>query len=132
MARLHAVSEATRAFLARPRPFLVGDQWMRSEETDRTPAIDPATGEAIGAFYAAREADALRAIAAARRSFDDGRWRRLTPAHRQSVLWRVAELIGASAAEFAELECLDGGKLYESALRLEVPHAAETFRYYAG
>ena len=30
------------------------------------------------------------------------------------------------------LECLEGGRLYEPALRHEVPHAAETFRYYAG
>jgi phenylacetaldehyde dehydrogenase len=132
MARLHPVSDATRGFLSSARPFLIEGQWVRSDERDRTSAMDPATGQAIGSFYAAREADMLRAIAAARQSFDDGRWRQLTPARRQQLLWRVAELIDASAQEFAELECLDGGKLYSSALRHEVPHAAETFRYYAG
>ena len=53
---------------------------------------------------------------------------RLTPARRQQLLWRVAELIDAIAAQFAELECLDGGKLYivgararSAACRRDVP-----------
>ena len=132
MARLHAISKLTRDYLSSPRPFLIEERWMDSGDANRTPVIDPATGQAIGSFQAAREPDLHAAVAAARRSFDDGHWRRLTPARRQKALWRVAELIDASAMQFAELECLDGGKLYESTLEHEVPHAAETFRYYAG
>jgi phenylacetaldehyde dehydrogenase len=44
----------------------------------------------------------------------------------------VAELIDANVTQLAELECLDGGKVFSSARDHEVPHAAETFRYYAG
>jgi phenylacetaldehyde dehydrogenase len=132
MADRHEVSAATREYLARPRPFLVGERWTVSDDEHLLAAIDPATGRAIGHFHAAREAELHAAVAAARLSFDDGRWTQLTPARRQQVLWKVAELIDASAAQFAELECLDGGKLYRSALQHEVPHAAETFRYYAG
>ncbi len=132
MARPHSISDKTRRFLARTRPFLIGDEWVQAGEAHRVSAIDPATGDAIGSFYEAQEGDALRAITAARQSFDDGRWRRLTPARRQQLLWRVADLVDANAEVLAELECLDGGKLYEPSLRHEVPHAAETFRYYAG
>lgn len=132
MARSHEISDKTRQFLARTRPFLVGAKWLAADEAHRIPAIDPATGQAIGSFYEAQEADALRAISAARQSFGDRRWRGLTPARRQRLLWRVAELIEANAEALAELECLDGGKLYASTLQHEVPHAAETFRYYAG
>jgi len=112
--------------------LLVGERWIETDDAHLTAAIDPATGETIGRFFCARESDLHAAVAAARRSFDDGRWRNLTPARRQQVLWKVADLIDASAEQFAELECLDGGKLYASAFRHEVPHAAETFRYYAG
>ena len=105
---------------------------MKGAAEARIAAIDPATGQEIGSFHEAGEADALRAIACARRSFDDGRWRRLTPARRQQLLWRLADLIDAHATTLAELECLDGGKLFLASLQHEVPHAAETFRYYAG
>jgi len=132
VARLHSVSDKTRRFLARSRPFLIGEQWVEADEAHRISAIDPATGAVVGSFSEAQEADAMRAVAAARQSFDDGRWRRLTPARRQQLLWRVAELIDANAETLAELECLDGGKLFASAREHEVPHAAETFRYYAG
>ncbi|MEP7247224.1 MAG: aldehyde dehydrogenase family protein [Gammaproteobacteria bacterium] len=105
---------------------------MRADEAHRISSINPATGEVIGSFHEAQEDDALRAVAVARESFDDGRWRKLTPAQRQKVLWRVADLIDTNAQTLAELECLDGGKLYAPTLQYEVPHAAETFRYYAG
>jgi phenylacetaldehyde dehydrogenase len=132
MGRVHAISDATRRFLAEPRPFLVDGEWLRGEREATTSALDPATGGEIGRFHAASIADLVRAIAAARRSFDDARWRGQTPAARQRILWRVADLIDAHIAQLAELECLDGGKLFVAAHDHEVPHAAETFRYYAG
>jgi phenylacetaldehyde dehydrogenase len=132
VSRPHSISEQTRRFLGATRGFLIGEDWVQGEGARRVAAIDPATGQEIGSFHEAGEADALRAIAAARASFDDGRWRQLTPAQREQRLWRVADLIDAHAMTLAELECLDGGKLLQPALQHEVPHAAETFRYYAG
>jgi phenylacetaldehyde dehydrogenase len=130
MATLHPISRATQTFLASTRPFLIGDRWEGAGAP--MAAVDPATGEAAGHFFAASEADLDRAVAAARASFNDGRWRRLTPAKRQEILWRVADAMLADAETLAELECVDGGKLYSPTARYEIPHAAETFRYYAG
>jgi phenylacetaldehyde dehydrogenase len=132
MSRVHVVSAETRRFLEGPRRFLVDGAWSAGRSGHVTPSIDPATGAEIGGFHAASIEDLEQAVAAARRSFDDGRWREATPAARQRVLWRVGDLIDAHAVELAELECLDGGKLFASTLQHEVPHAAETFRYYAG
>ena len=131
MSNVHAVSDVTRRFLSTPRPFLIGDRLSTSGEA-LIEAINPATGTRIGSFHAAGPADVDTAVALARRSVDDGRWRGLTPAQRQQILWRVAELIDADSQMLAELECLDGGKLYAPTLAYEVPHATETFRYYAG
>jgi phenylacetaldehyde dehydrogenase len=132
MGRVHAISDATSRFLAEPRPFLVDGEWSRGIEGRTTSSIDPATGEEIGRFHSASLADLERAVGAARASFDDARWRGQTPAARQRVLWRVGELIDANVTQLAELETLDGGKLFTAARDHEVPHAADTFRYYAG
>jgi phenylacetaldehyde dehydrogenase len=129
---MHVVSAATQAFLNQERPFLVGEAWTQGAAGANRAAINPATGNAIGRFAIANEADAQRAVTAARQSFDARVWRELTPAARQRILLRAADLIDADAEVLAELECLEGGKLFEPTLRHEVPHAAETFRYYAG
>lgn len=121
---------AVRKLLEHPRPFLVDGEWCTSESA--LPAEDPATGRGIGSFCAASTADVQRAVAAARRSFDDGRWRELTPARRQEILWNVGERILADAPTLAALECFEAGRLYAPGLHFEIPHAAETFRYYAG
>lgn len=132
MSSLHAVSDATLRFLSSPRPFFLGDRPSTIGSQGLAEAIDPATGKSIGCFHLADAADVESAVALARRSFEDGRWRNQTPAQRQQILWRVADLVDANAQMLAELECLDGGKLYAPTKQYEVPHAAETFRYYAG
>ena len=121
MAVLHTISEQTQRFLATTRPLLVGEQWRAGATGQSASAINPATGAAVGQFCVAGVADVEIAVAIARQSFEDGRWRRLTPAAREKCLWRVAELIEANAQMLAELECLDGGKLYVPTLAHEVP-----------
>lgn len=129
---MHALSESVRSFLSEPRPFLVGGEWRAGREGGVLACFDPATGETIGAARRATASDADDAVAAASASFADRRWRGKTPAERQAVLLRVADLIMRDAILLAELETLNGGKLFGGALAGEVPHAAETFRYYAG
>jgi acyl-CoA reductase-like NAD-dependent aldehyde dehydrogenase len=41
-------------------------------------------------------------------------------------------LIDANAAELAQLETLDNGKAINESKNIDIPMAAETFRYYAG
>lgn len=129
---MHTVSDATRAWLRETQPFLIDGAWTRGAAGATRTASNPATGAVLGAFAIANEADAEQAVAAARASFDARVWRDKTPAERQRILLRVADWIDAEAQVLAELECLEGGKLFAPALRHEVPHAAETFRYYAG
>lgn len=72
-----------------------------------------------------------RAVAAARRAFDDGRWSRAAPTHRKKVLHRLADLIEANALELAVLGVRDNGTEIGMALKAEPGSAAGTFRYYA-
>ena len=119
-------------FLETPRPMLIGGEWIGAGTSGWQPTVNPADGEVIGEYAIAGRAEVDRAVAAARQAFENGEWRRITPAQRAKLLWKVAELIEAHAQELATLETLDGGKLFGGALNGEVPAAAESFRYYAG
>ena len=57
---------------------------------------NPANGEVIAYVQAGGAEDIDRAVAAARRSFEDGRWSRMAPADRRKVLLRFAGLIEAN------------------------------------
>ena len=72
-----------------------------------------------------------RAVAAARRAFEDGRWSRLSPAARKAVLHRIADRIEAEALALTVLGVRDNGTEIGMALKAEAGSAAGTFRYYA-
>lgn len=129
---MHQLSAPTTEFLGTTRRFLVDGKWQTGQEGEVVPCFDPATEARVGEVHIATSADVDAAVAAARTAFADRRWRGKTPAERQAVLLKVADLMMRDAQVFAELETANGGKLYDSALHGEVPHAAETFRYYAG
>jgi len=129
--QLNDVAQSTRKFVAGDHKILINGDWRRPGGA-RADIVDPSTAEVIGEFHGASESDVDAAIAAARQSFDNGEWRRITPAERAKSLWRIATLIDENKQELAELEALDGGKLFAAALNGETWAAAEAFRYHAG
>src|SRR4029077_7883855 len=76
--------------------------------------------------------DIERAVRAARRAFDEGGWARMRPNDRERLLLRGADLIWQHADDLAQLETLDNGKPLTESRYVDIPGAAETFRYYAG
>ncbi len=78
------------------------------------------------------KADVDEAVVAARRAFEEGRWRTITPHQRGRYLLRIAELIDKYADELAELESLDNGKPVAQARTIDIAGAAGIFRYFAG
>lgn len=73
-----------------------------------------------------------RAVAAARIGFESEAWQSLTPDATRRILWRIAELIETNAAELAALETADQGQPTFVSTTINIPLAAQTFRYYAG
>ena len=122
---------ATRRFLAAPHGLLLDGHWSGFGPGELT-SIDPADGAPLAVFTAAAPAAVDAAVTAARRAFDDGRWRHLGAPERARILWRVAELIERDARVLAELEALDCGKLLCATLGGDVRLASEVFRYHAG
>src|SRR5690606_19642906 len=72
--------------------------------------VNPATGNAINAVRSCTPDDVDRAVAAARRAFDDGAWSRAAPEHRKEVLLKLAGLVRENAEELAVMESIDSGK----------------------
>ena len=91
----------------------------------------PRDGSVLASVAAGDVEDVDRAVASARRAFEDGRWRDLAPRQRKAVLLRFADLIRDNAAELALLESLDVGKPITEAIRVDVAKTAETIQWYA-
>lgn len=92
---------------------------------------NPATGAPLGPVAACDAADVDKAVAAARRAFDDGSWSRLHPGARKAVLLRLAELMQENARELAVLESLDSGKTIFDCETVDVPETIHVIRWHA-
>ena len=123
--------EKTDAFLARPRPMLIGAAWVFAQSGETISVENPATGHEIGRVPSGSAADADLAVAAARKSFESRVWRGLTPDARAAIIWKLADLIEANMEEFARLEILDNGMTRNFAVAT-IASAASKLRYYAG
>ena len=90
--------------------------------------INPATGDLLGTVAEADSADIDRAVASGRKALE-GPWSKMSPADREKVLHKAADLLEARAEAFAQLETLDNGKVWP----LEVKTGQTVFfRKYAG
>jgi phenylacetaldehyde dehydrogenase len=125
-------SPAARRALARKPALFIDNQWASSTHGTTLTVEDPSTGKEISRIVDASDADVDRAVAAARAAFDDGRWSDMAPGKRERIIHKLADLIEAHAAEFAELEAIDNGKPVGMAAVVDVPGAVDQLRYMAG
>jgi phenylacetaldehyde dehydrogenase len=125
-------SAAAKRALARAPALFINNEWVRSTHSATLPVEDPSVGREIARIVDASDADVDRAVGAARAAFDDGRWSNLPPNRRERIINKLADLIEAHAAEFAELEAIDNGKPVGMAGAIDVPGAVDMLRYMAG
>jgi betaine-aldehyde dehydrogenase len=114
----------------RDRLFIDGE-WVAPTRGGSVPVIDPATEEVFAHVPAGTAEDVDRAVAAARRAFDEGPWPRMTGRARATVLRRIADGVTARQDELARLEVRDNGKPLPEAL-WDIGDVAGCFSYYAG
>lgn len=94
------------------------------------PTTNPATGEKLAECAEATREDLDAAVDAAWRAFPS--WKEVEPAKRAAVLLRIADIIDANADLLAEVETLDNGKPIRETKAVDIPLAADHFRYFAG
>jgi acyl-CoA reductase-like NAD-dependent aldehyde dehydrogenase len=98
------------------------------------PLVDnygPRDGQLLCQYHSSSSQDVDRAVASARRAFEDGRWSKLPPQRRKDALQRLASLIEANLEQLALLESLDVGKPISESLSYDVPAAAAYLRFCA-
>ncbi len=128
-----AKSSAALEFLKRsPKKLLINGKWAPSKSGKTFETLNPANEQVLALVAEGDKADVDEAVKHAHKAFEDFKWANITPHARTRFLLKIADLIEQHAEELAELETLDNGKpLFESA-NIDIPLAAETFRYYAG
>jgi aldehyde dehydrogenase (NAD+) len=109
--------------------FIDGGFTGGAGETMKT--VNPADEEVLAEVAVAGDADVDRAVAAARRAYDEV-WGPMPGRERAKYLFRIARLIQERSRELAVLESLDNGKPIKESRDVDVPLAAAHFFYYAG
>lgn len=127
-----APSDWTLGFIQKARQMLIGGRWVEAQSGKTLPVINPATGQQICAVPAGQTADVDAAVTAARFALEDSAWKRLRPADRERLLFRLADALEADGDHLAELESLDNGKTVGMARAVDIPCTVEFLRYMAG
>lgn len=114
-----------------PNKALIDGKFVDSRSGKCFTTINPANGRPITEITSCGAEDVLTAEAAARKAFDDGRWAKMPPQERKSILLRFSQLLLDRADELAVMESLDSGKPISDTVQGDVPDTAMTFAWYA-
>jgi aldehyde dehydrogenase (NAD+) len=95
--------------------FFLDGRWVTPSSADSLDVRSPHDGSAVGSAPVATEADVDRAVAAARRAFDDGPWPRLTVEQRIAAVRPFVEAYAARTSELAALVSAEMGSPVEFA-----------------
>jgi aldehyde dehydrogenase (NAD+) len=110
----------------------IDGEWQDAISGQTFTSYNPATGEPLAEVAEAGAEDIDRAVAAARKAFEDSEWTRTSARDRGRLLYRIADGIEARADELARLETLDNGKPVREARMIDIKESIDCFRYYAG
>lgn len=122
---------ARAASLAIDGRLLIDGRRLAAADGATFDSRSPLDNRCLAQVARGRALDIERAVAAARRTFEQGAWSRLPPGVRKKILLRWAELVLAHKEELALLETLDMGKPIRDSLSVDVPSAARTIQWFA-
>jgi betaine-aldehyde dehydrogenase len=110
--------------------MLIDGEWVNAASGKTFDVMNPATDQVMAKVPDASAADVDRAVAAARRAFEEG-WRDVTGQERGRILLRLAERMRKELPRLAEIETLNSGKpIVES--EFDLTDVATCFEYYGG
>ncbi|HEX5816152.1 MAG TPA: aldehyde dehydrogenase family protein, partial [Methylomirabilota bacterium] len=112
--------------------LFIGGNWRAPASGQTYATINPATEDESARVARGDERDVDAAVTAARKAFESGPWSKMAAAERARLVWKLGDLIMANLDEMARLESLNTGKTLFDSGKVEIPFAAEVFRYYAG
>jgi phenylacetaldehyde dehydrogenase len=130
--KIDPMEDKVTSFISRTHKILINGKWVEAASGKTFATYNPATGEVLARVAEGDREDIDRAVKAARKAFETGRWSQLTPSERGRAIWKLADLLEENLEEFAELESLDNGKPLKIARAADVPLAVDLLRYMAG
>jgi 1-pyrroline dehydrogenase len=111
--------------------MFIGGEWTPGTGGETQEIINPATGKVIAHVPKGTEQDVDRAVAAARKAYDDV-WFDSTPRDRSERLLKLASAIEEHGDELARIESENVGKPLAATKSEEIPPIADCFRFFAG
>jgi 1-pyrroline dehydrogenase len=111
--------------------IFVGGEWVDGTGDATLPVYNPATGEVVAEVVAGTAEDVNRAVAAAKKAFEET-WFDATPRERMEALLKLADAIDEHADELGRLETRDVGKVYALTMSEELPVISDCLRFFAG
>jgi acyl-CoA reductase-like NAD-dependent aldehyde dehydrogenase len=116
--------------VATERLLYIDGENRAASDGARFESFNPFTGTPVANFSDGATDDVDAAVDAARTALD-GEWSRMSGSGRAELMFRLADLVEASANELGQLETLENGKLLRETVS-QARFAARCYRYFAG
>lgn len=110
--------------------LLIDGQFVPAQSGETFDSINPATGETIAKIARGKVADIDKAVAAARKAFDQGPWPKMSVADRAQVLLDVAAKLEEKGRELTQLTIAESGSTLRKA-KGEIFLAGKHLAYFA-
>jgi len=130
--QVSALPAFAQKFLSRDKQLFIDGEFVDAVSGKTFPVFNPATGEILAKVAEGDAADVDLAVSAARRAFESGPWRSMSPAERARLIYKLADKLEERLEDLALLESLDNGKPLAVARVADVPMSVENLRYMAG
>lgn len=133
MNTMETASFAAKTFLSQNSTvrMIIGGEKVLASDGATFETLDPGTGEVLATVASAGPGDVDAAVKAARKAFTESGWATMPAEERARILHRLADLMDEHIDVLSELESRDVGKPKGQASAFDIPHSAQTFRYYA-
>ena len=115
----------------RRHEMFIGGEFTPSRGGEDQEIINPATGKVIAHVPKGTDEDVDRAVAAARKAYDET-WFDSTPRDRSERLLKLAQAIEDHGDELARIESDNVGKPLAPTRSEEIPPIVDCFRFFAG
>ncbi|WP_346697845.1 aldehyde dehydrogenase family protein [Catenibacillus scindens] len=119
-----------RNYINESYKMFIDGQWCDASDQGTFKSYCPANGEFLAQCPQATKEDVDRAVDSAWKAFAS--WKNTTVSERSDILMKIADVIDANKERLAMVESLDNGKPIRETMAIDVPYAADHFRYFAG
>lgn len=110
--------------------LFIGGQWKDASDHSTFTTTCPADGRVLAECAEATKEDVDEAVSLAWKAFES--WKKVPTNERASILNQIADIIDANTEHLAMVESLDNGKPIRETMAVDIPLAAQHFRYFAG